>query len=529
MTTPRFRVARIALAATVAAAAAAPLASQAQSVAAAPRVVVSYQAGSGPAVLAAIARLGGRVTDDLSEVNAVAVSLPPGKVAALKLVRGVEFVENEVIRRLDGGRVPAARMVTAVAGETVPYGITQVQADQLPALPAGSAGKKVCIIDSGIDRGHEDLAGLSLSGKNYTTSGTWDSDENAHGTHVAGTIAAVHNSLGVVGVAGDKQLPLYISKVFDATGSASSITVAKGMIGCLLSRSSVVSMSLGSNTASNLEKKVLDALEARGALLVAAAGNDGTTGLHYPASYPNVVSVAANDENQAWATFSQFNAEVDISGPGVGVLSTVPPNVLTMAVLSVNGGAYTVQSVTGSPVASATGPLADFGFGATATPGSMTGKVCLVKRGSSDGTSIAFGTKVLNCQNSGGLGAVIYNNVDGDLFATLGDTVTTIPSVGATLADGNTMLGQLGQSATVGIVPDPAKYQYFSGTSMATPHVSAVAALVWSHFPSCTAAQIRARMEATAKDIGDAGRDDKTGNGLVQAKAMYDAIKNGGC
>ena len=81
----------------------------------------------------------------------------------------------------------------------------------------------------------------------------------------------------------------------------------------------------------------------------------------------------------------------------------------------------------------------------------MAGKVCLIQRG-----NITFAQKVQNCVDSGGVGAVIYNNVDGDLFATLGDTVTTIPSVGATLADGNTMLGQLGQSATVGIVPDPA-------------------------------------------------------------------------
>lgn len=525
MSTSRFRVARIALAVAVAAAAAAPLASQAQSIAAAPRVVVSYQPGSGPAVLAAIARLGGRVTDDLSEVNAVAVSIPAGRVAALKLVRGVDFVEAEVIRRLQGGRVlPGKQRIQAVAGQTVPYGITQVQADQLPPLPSGSTGKKVCIIDSGIDGTHEDLAGLSLAGKNYTASGTWDSDENSHGTHVAGTIAAVNNSLGVVGVAGDKQLPLYIAKVFDAAGTASSISVAKGMIGCLVSRSNVVSMSLGSNSPSNIEKKVLDALEARGALLVAAAGNDGTTGLHYPASFPNVVSVAANDDTESWATFSQFNAEVDISGPGVAVLSTVPPNVLTMGVLTVNGGAYSVQAMAGSPVLSATGPLGDFGFGDVPSAGSMTGKVCLISRG-----NISFADKVLNCQSSGGVGAVIYNNVTGDLLGTMGDVATTIPSVGATQADGLTMLGQVGLSATVGLVPDPAKYQYFSGTSMSTPHVSAVAALVWSHFPSCTAAQIRTRMEATAKDIGDVGRDDKTGKGLVQAKVMYDAIKNGGC
>ena len=76
-----------------------------------------------------------------------------------------------------------------------------------------------------------------------------------------------------------------------------------------------------------------------------------------------------------------------------------------------------------------------------------------------------------------------------------------------------------GQSATVGV--EAANYAYFDGTSMATPHVSAVAALVWSYFPTCTATQIRNALNATAQDLGTAGRDTKFGYGLVQAKAAH--------
>ena len=72
-------------------------------------------------------------------------------------------------------------------------------------------------------------------------------------------------------------------------------------------------------------------------------------------------------------------------------------------------------------------------------------------------------------------------------------------------------------------------YGLNSGTSMATPHVSAVAALVWSYFPTCTSEQIRTTLNKSAQDLGPAGRDDKFGNGLVQAKAAYDRLTTLGC
>jgi subtilisin family serine protease len=175
----------------------------------------------------------------------------------------------------------------------------------------------------------------------------------------------------------------------------------------------------------------------------------------------------------------------------------------------------------GSPVKTATAPLADFGIGDKVNT-AVSGKVCLIQRGTVD-----FATKVSNCQNSGGVGAVVYNNAAGAFGGTLGTTVTNIPSVTATDTDGAAMKLQLGQSATVGI--KTSNYAYFDGTSMATPHVSAVAALVWSYFPTCTAAQMRASLTKSALDLGTAGRDTKYGFGLVQAKAARDRIASLGC
>jgi len=485
------------------------------------RVIVAYKAGASAAVLAAVEKLGGRVVLDLDDADAVAVSLPRAALAALKAARGVDFVEEDSVRTIQGFRGANKASPAVVGTQVTPYGIPLVQADQLTGTPAWTP--KICIVDSGIDATHEDLAGNTLAGKDFSGSGDWNTDEAHHGTHVAGTIAALNNTLGVVGVAGNKQLNLYISKVFDATGSASTSVIVKAMLACGRAKANVITMSLGGSNASALEQKVVDRLYAKGILLIAAAGNAGTTAVSYPAGFANVMSVAAVDSSKAWATFSQFNPDVEISGPGVAVLSTVPMGTGLAASTTVGASAYSVQPMEGSPVLSATGPLADFGIGDTPAPGTMTGKVCLIARG-----TIAFSDKVLNCQTSGGLGAIIYNNAAGDLLGTMNGVATTIPSVGALQADGATMLGQLGQSATVAL--SATNYAVFNGTSMATPHVSSVAALVWSFHPSCTGEQIRTTLKLSALDIGDVvGFDDKTGFGLVQAKAASDRITALGC
>jgi subtilisin family serine protease len=326
----------------------------------------------------------------------------------------------------------------------------------------------------------------------------------------------------VVGVNPNKQLKLHIVKVFGANGAWTySSTLASAANKCGAANANVITMSLGGGAKSITEQKAFDSLQTKGVLSIAAAGNDGNATTSYPAGYASVMSVAAVDENKVVASFSQYNSDVEISGPGVSVLSSVPMGTGQDPVLSVGGVNYASSAMEGSPVKTATAPLADFGIGDTVNT-AVSGKVCLIQRGTVD-----FATKVTNCQNSGGVGAIVYNNVAGAFGGTLGTTVTNIPSVTASDTDGAAMKGQLGQSATVGITAS--NYAYFDGTSMATPHVSAVAALVWSYFPTCTGAQIRTSLNNSALDLGTAGRDTKYGYGLVQAKAAYDRIKSLGC
>jgi subtilisin family serine protease len=361
-----------------------------------------------------------------------------------------------------------------------------------------------------------------VTGEYDSGTGWWYTDENHHGTHVAGTISALNNSgTGVVGVNPNAKLKLHIVKVFGADGWAYSSTLSAAANKCKSAGANVISMSLGGTSSSKTEQRTFDSLQTAGILSIAAAGNDGNSTISYPAGYSSVMMVAAIDETLKVASFSQYNSKVEIAGPGVNVLSTVPMGAGSNSALTVGSTTYAPGGMDGSPKKTASAALADFGIGDTVNT-AVSGKVCLIARGTID-----FATKVSNCEKSGGVGAVVYNNAAGGFGGTLGTTVTNIPSVTASDTEGAQLKTQLGQTATVAVTPT--NYAFYDGTSMATPHVSAVAALVWSYFPTCTATQIRNTLDKSAKDLGTVGRDVYYGYGLVQAKAAYDRLKTYGC
>ncbi|MEK8031719.1 S8 family serine peptidase [Ideonella sp. DXS29W] len=487
------------------------------------RVVVTFKPGSQAAKLAraAVAQMGGKIKLEIDGEN-VAVELPKAAAMALAKHTSIARVEQDAPRYPMSLTTPSTGKPYKL-GQLVPYGIKMVQADQLKDTNAGN--RMICIIDSGYGKGHEDLQNnANVTGDDdIGGAGLWSVDGSHHGTHVAGTISAINQAdVGVVGVLPNQKIKLHIVKVFGDDGAwAYSSTLSAAAKKCQAAGANVISMSLGGPLPNTAEKNTFTALQTAGILSIAAAGNGGNTQTSYPAGYVPVMSVAAVDENEAWASFSQRNKDVEISAPGVGVLSTVPMGSGSEPSLQVGGTDYAPGAMDGSPKATATAALADFGLG-DAVDTSVSGKVCLIQRG-----NIAFSEKVLNCQNSGGVGAVVYNNVAGGFAGTLGGVATTIPSVTASDTEGAAMKGQLGQSATVSV--DATNYAYFDGTSMATPHVSAVAALVWSYHTECTGEQIRQSLNKSAKDLDVAGRDAKTGYGLVQAKAAHKRITSLGC
>lgn len=175
----------------------------------------------------------------------------------------------------------------------------------------------------------------------------------------------------------------------------------------------------------------------------------------------------------------------------------------------------------GSPNGEASGALVDCGLGTSTCQGAQN-NVCLIERG-----QVSFADKVLACQNGGGVGAVIYNNEAGPLSGTLGGVTVSIPALGISQADGQAALGSIGSSASVSV--GASDWAAFNGTSMASPHVAGVAALVWSYFTECSNDEIRAALNATAEDRGTAGRDNLYGYGIVKAKDAYDYLTANGC
>ena len=207
--------------------------------------------------------------------------------------------------------------------QEIPYGITRVNGG------ATYTGSNVAwVIDSGIDLDHPDLNVDASLGFNAFTKGK-DSksldDGYGHGTHVAGTIAAVDNSVGVIGVAAGAQvIPV---KVLDSRGSGSYSGVIAGVdhVGANGSSGDVANMSLGGPTSQALDDAVL-AASSNGIIFTLAAGNDGSDANNSsPARVngSNIYTISAMDSNDNWASFSNFgNPPIDYAAPGVSVTST---------------------------------------------------------------------------------------------------------------------------------------------------------------------------------------------------------------
>ena len=411
--------------------------------------------------------------------------------------------------------------------QLTPYAVYQSQANQLSL----QSGMKVCVIDSGLDASNSDFNWSTITGDNDSGTGNWNSHGGPHGTHVAGTVGAADNNVGVVGMA--PGVPMHIIKVFNAAGWGYSSDLAHAANLCSAAGANIITMSLGGGGANSTEENAFNSFTSNGGLVLAAAGNDGNNVRSYPAGYSSVMMVGANDADNNIASFSQFppitrrvkgqttsddTIGVEVTAGGVDTLSTYPAGLATVASMSADGVGYASSAMENQGFAS--GSTYNMGT-AEATDNGANGKVCVIQRG-----NISFHDKVANCENSGGIGAIIYNNEAGMLYGTLGDTnSTSIPAVGATMEDGPALTAA--STATVDI--GAGDYGYMSGTSMATPAVAGIAALVWSNHPTCSGTEIRNAMKASAEDQGAAGRDDYFGYGIVKAAAASAYLNANAC
>ncbi|MBI4022826.1 S8 family serine peptidase [Candidatus Berkelbacteria bacterium] len=215
--------------------------------------------------------------------------------------------------------------------------LEQIRAPEAWDYVQGKTTAKIAIIDTGIDGTHEDLSGKILAGRNVMTdadlAANTDSDDNGHGTSVAGVAAASgNNSLGVAGV--DWRAKLVPVKAFDSSGMATTSDVVEALTYAIDAGVHVISMSFGRGTESAALTSALDQAWSRGIVLVAASGNDSTNTVSYPAASEHVLAVGSVGSSDARSSFSNYGANLDLMAPGESIYTTK------------DGGGYTTLSGT---------------------------------------------------------------------------------------------------------------------------------------------------------------------------------------
>jgi len=281
-------------------------------------VLVRFQNAPGKPERDLVRALGGTVNRSFQIVPAVAATVPPQALEALSQAPGVAAVEPDVA-------------VEAHASPEYPWGVLKIGCEPLhlgtyagATAPNLGAGVKVAVVDSGVDYNHIDLAPAYAGGYDFLNNDADPLDDNGHGTHVSGTIAAQINDAAVIGVA--PQVRLYGLKVLGANGSGSFSAIIAALDWCIANQIQVANFSLGSTTdPGTTVATAFNNAVAAGVVVVASAGNSGagvdTVG--YPGKYPSVIAVGSTTSTNALSSFSSTGPAVDLAAPGSDIYSTL--------------------------------------------------------------------------------------------------------------------------------------------------------------------------------------------------------------
>ena len=369
------------------------------------QILVKFRKGESEVVRAKVHRTLGalKVTDSYGKFYQV-VTVPEGRVEAM--VRAyqrnphVEYAEPDYLR--------FANMIPDDPLYISQWSFPQIN---LPAAwnRSSGAGVTVAVVDTGVNPDGEDsFGGRVIMGQSFVRTAKNSSDDNGHGTHVAGTVGQeTNNQTGCAGIAFDATI--LAVKVLNKRGVGFSSGIVDGIRWAADNGADVMNFSFGSSTSSLTEEEAINYAHGKDVVICAASGNDGTNTVGYPAAYENCIAVGSTRYDRHRAPYSNYGAELDVVAPG-------------------------------------------------------------------GDTSVD--------QNSDG-------NPDGILQ--------------------ETFMKRFRSYAW--------DYYYFQGTSMATPHVSGVAALIRSLHPAFTADQVRQAIENSAQDLGPQGWDAEFGWGLVDADA----------
>jgi subtilisin len=297
-------------------------------------VLIRFRQGApGQAEAALVARNGGQVERQFTIVPAFSAKVPARAIAALRAAPGIDAVELDgQVELHDYNNVWGVRRI----GAPVVHAGQWVGDGQDPA-PILGTGIRVAVLDTGVDYFHLDLAANYRGGYDFVNNDNdpWDDHTAGHGTHVAGTVAALCNGLGAVGVA--PEVDLYALKVMNSSGSGSWSAIIAALDWAVQNGMQVVNLSLGSSTdPGTIVRDAFNNAYAAGLIIVSSAGNAGlgenTVG--FPAQYDSVIAVASTTSTDARSSFSSTGPAVELAAPGSSIYSTMP------------GGGYALKSGT---------------------------------------------------------------------------------------------------------------------------------------------------------------------------------------
>ena len=278
------------------------------------KVFIRFLQRPGPHEEDLVRENGGQIKYTYHLVPAIAASVPDAAIKALSRNPKVAAVEPD-------------REVHVVDAELdVAWGVKRIGSGLAHDAGNRGLGVRVAIVDSGIDCTHPDLDGNCAGGFDFANDDNDPRDDNGHGTHVAGTVAAEDDGLGVVGVA--PGATLYALKVLNASGSGYWSDIIAAIQWAADNQIQVTNNSYGGSAyPGSTVQAAFDNSYAAGVLHVAAAGNSGDcagTGntVGYPAAFDSVIAVAATDSNNQRACFSSTGPQVELSAPGVSIYST---------------------------------------------------------------------------------------------------------------------------------------------------------------------------------------------------------------
>jgi subtilisin family serine protease len=486
---------------------------------------ISFRDGLTEANKSSVGRLGMQIRSEFPEIGAISVKTNnPRLLWAMKENPRVEYIEPVPMRYPLG--LAEEQLIPAINNGL--YGLLTTHSMEAHSRGIMGGGINVGVADTGIDYTHPDIAPNYKGGIDTVGEGdndpSWNNDPGeTHGTHTAGTIVAANNNLGVVGVA--PSVNLYHARVLGPRGGRSS-DVMRGVrhlvevFGC-----KVINMSLGGGASSKTEGKFYKEMRKKGVLVVASSGNDGEDQVGYPAGYAVNIAVGAVDRNNALAGFSNTGKNLDVVGPGVSVISSVPigtgvevfvstSTADTFAALPLEFAGQT-SGINRPQVFCGIGRVGEF-------PASVAGNIALIERG-----TLTFAEKVANAMSAGAVGVIIYNNTPGGFSGTLGSPKTPdgrnwVPALSVSNTTGATLKNQSGAEST--IVNHISNWDQYSGTSMSAPHVTGVIALIWSANPNLTNTEVEKLLFDNCTDLGTPSYDTTYGHGLVNASKALAAM-----